>query len=401
MSIQIIAHTHSTWQMWSFGPTTVPRLTRPAHRRIQANKWLKRSPPIGVIMLLYRRGMTAVGRPAPRPGSHRPPIQAKREVQGTMDELTNRATAAAPPAPSRGQRARRRRHRLRLARTVATLFIALILVGALYYNVLARPRGAADGTPASGSQSDSVRHGTNILVMGIDERPGDHGRSDTMMLVCIDPDRARVNLLSIPRDTLVTLPGHGQQKINAAYAYGGPSLAKQTVAELTGLPVDYYIKVNLRGFVKLVDLVGGVDINVPEKMDYEDPTQGLSIHLRPGMQHLDGETALGYVRFRGDPRADLGRIERQQGFLRALAGQVLKPSILPKLPALIAQARSMVATDIPAAEQVSLAVSAYRSSNNGVEMATVPGTPKYIDGISYYVPDLDKLRQQLSAWVAQ
>lgn len=325
-----------------------------------------------------------------------------------MDELKKRAGAAASPTPGRAQRTRRRKRRLRLARAGAVLIIALVAiigVGALAFGLFSLPRGAtgdtAGGTPAAGSQSDSASHGTNILVMGIDERPGDYGRSDTMMLVSIDPDHSRINLLSIPRDTLVTLPGHGQQKINAAYAYGGPSLAKQTVAELTGLPVDYYIKVNLRGFVKLVDLVGGVDINVPEKMDYEDPTQGLSIHLKPGMQHLDGQTALGYVRFRGDPRADLGRIERQQGFLRALAAQVLKPSILPKLPALIAQARSMVATDIPTAEQVSLAVSAYRYYGNGVEMATVPGTPRYIDGISYYVPDLDQLRQQLSSWIAQ
>lgn len=334
-----------------------------------------------------------------------PPVEG--EVQGTMDELKQTADAAASPPIGRAQRTRRRRRRLRLARATAALAIALIViggVGALALGLFPLPHGRADGTantPAPGTESGPTTRGVNILVMGIDERPGDPGRSDTMMLVSIDHEHSHINVLSIPRDTLITLPGHGQQKINAAYAYGGPTLAKQAVADLTGLPVDYYIKVNLRGFVKLVDLVGGVDINVPEKMNYEDPTQGLSIHLKPGLQHLDGQTALEYVRFRGDSRADLGRIERQQGFLRTLAAQALKPSILPKLPALIAQARSMVSTDIPATEQMSLAVSAYRYYDNGVEMATVPGTPKYIDGISYYVPDLEQLRQQLSSWIAQ
>lgn len=304
----------------------------------------------------------------------------------------------------RGERARKRRRHL-IAALLVIVLVAGAGIGTVYGLLTRKPSGGsavAQPPPISDTQpAGPSYHAINILLIGVDQRPGDYGRSDTMLLLSMDTDNDRLHILSIPRDTMVDLPGHGTQKINAAYAFGGPQAAKQAVANLTGLPINYYVKVNMQGFPQLVDLLGGVDINVPEKMNYDDPTQNLHIHLEPGLQHLDGVTALEYVRFRHDAEADLGRIKRQQGFLTAIAKQVLKPSILTKLPSLISQTASMLATDIATADKISLASEGYRDYQNGIDTVTLPGDAKYVDGISYVIPDHDKLQTLITSWMAQ
>lgn len=302
----------------------------------------------------------------------------------------------------RGMRARRRRQRW-LGALLALTLVVFIGVGAVYGVATRRPIGssiAQPQVPAGGQPAEPADDSTNILLLGVDQRPGDYGRSDTMLLLSLDRASGRIHVVSIPRDTMVSLPGHGRDKINAAYAYGGPQLAKQAVADLTGLPVHYYIQVNLQGFARIVDLVGGVDINVEKRMDYEDPTQDLYIHLKPGLQHLNGAQALQYVRFRSDRQGDLGRIGRQQGFLKAIGQQILTPSILPQLPALIGETAKMLSTDIAAADRITLALAAYRYYGNGVDMSTLPGEAKYVDGISYFIADQEQLQAQLAAWKA-
>lgn len=137
--------------------------------------------------------------------------------------------------------------------------------------------------------------------------------TDVMIVASFDTHRQKFSLLSVPRDTMVTIPGRpGQDKINAAYFYGGPKLAEATVAYLLLIPINYYMLIDWQAFIDMVDILGGVKINVERDMDYEDSEAGLSIHLKKGFQHLNGTDAGKYIRFRADGQGDIGRVHRQQ-----------------------------------------------------------------------------------------
>lgn len=238
----------------------------------------------------------------------------------------------------------------------------------------------------------------NILVLGVDERPGDIGRSDTMLLVRVKDQQ--VQAVSIPRDTRIHLDEHGDAKINAAYVYGGPDLAKQAVSELLGVAVPYYVKVNTAGFRHIVDLLGGIPFDVPKRMYYRDDDQGLEIDLYPGEQILDGEKAEQFVRFRYDESGDdLSRIKRQQDFLKAAAKYALTPANLTKLPRLITAGLQYVETDVPFLKQVELAHAVFKAqSGDQISQATLPGTADYIDEISYFLLDEAGARTMLQGW---
>jgi LCP family protein required for cell wall assembly len=240
-----------------------------------------------------------------------------------------------------------------------------------------------------------------ILVMGVDARSSVDGeRTDTMMLVRVADGETRI--LSIPRDTLVQMEGHGDSKINSAYTYGGTDLAQQVVGRLTGLPVDYYVKIDLSGFRHLIDLMGGVWFDVPKRMSYVDPTDNFVVDLQPGRQLLDGAKAEQLVRFRHDEIGDdMGRIARQQEFLKAAALQALTPSNLPRLPQLLYTARQYVQTDIPLTRQLGLAQALFRAEQHGaVVQETVPGKGDYVDGISFFVVDHPELNRLVTTWQA-
>ncbi len=148
-----------------------------------------------------------------------------------------------------------------------------------------------------------------VMIMGVDEREGDVGRSDTLMVATLDPKKKKAAILSIPRDTRVKIKGNGFDKINAAYAYGGYQLTQDTVENLLGVQMEHYVIINIQSFKKIIDAIGGVDINVEKRMYYEDiwdDDGGLLIDLQPGMQHMDGKTAITYVRYR-DEEGDLGQ----------------------------------------------------------------------------------------------
>ena len=164
-----------------------------------------------------------------------------------------------------------------------------------------------------------------ILLSGLDD---DNGGSDTNILMAVDTVNGYVYGVSIPRDSKAIIGGKAH-KINYAYNKGGTELLASTVSEQLGIPVDYTVCVNLQGFTALVDAIGGVDFEVPINMDYDDPIQGLSIHFKKGMQHLSGADALRVVRFRhnndgtGYGSEDLGRMQTQQKFLKAVAKKML------------------------------------------------------------------------------
>lgn len=246
-------------------------------------------------------------------------------------------------------------------------------------------------------QSDELltaKDKATIMIMGVDERDDDVGRSDTLMIASIDPKTNQASLLSVPRDTRVKIKGHGFDKVNAAYAYGKERLSQDTVENLLGVNVDHYIIINTKSFKKIIDAIGGIDIDVPKRMHYEDPWDddgGLIIDFQPGMQHMDGAKAVTYVRYR-DEEGDLGRIRRQQDFVRACMEKIVSPAIIPKLPAVIKEVMDSIETDLSFRQLLEFAGTLKESKNNGLKTDMVPGKPLYIDGISYWIPDLNKLR---------
>ena len=236
----------------------------------------------------------------------------------------------------------------------------------------------------------------NIVVMGCDIRKDDAGRSDTLFVVMLDKSKKNAALLSVPRDTRVKIKGHGWDKINAAFAYGGQKLTRETVQDFLGIKLNNYVVVDFQGFKGLVDAVGGVDINVEKRMYYYDPYDGFEIDLRPGMQHMDGKTAMQYVRYR-DEEGDIGRIRRQQKFLMALYKHIASKNIIAKIPGISKQIMSMVKTDLSLKEMVELGnVMRDIVEKDGLKMSMVPGEPEYIDGISYWIPDIPKMRQKMA-----
>ena len=167
-----------------------------------------------------------------------------------------------------------------------------------------------------------------ILVSGVDDH---NGGSDTNILVAVDAENDYIYGVSIPRDTKAVINGKNH-KINFAYNSGGTALLAETISQQLGIPVDFTVTVDLDGFAALVDAIGGVDFEVPISMNYDDPYQDLHIHFSAGMQHLSGAEALKVVRFReGYATQDIGRMQTQQNFLKAVAKQVLQISNIPKI----------------------------------------------------------------------
>lgn len=281
-------------------------------------------------------------------------------------------------------------------------FIAAAAAGALFASNSLLDR--------SGNQAEdglmTAKDKSTIMIMGVDTREDDVGRSDTLMLATIDPKKDQAALLSIPRDTRVKIKGHGFDKINAAYAFGsakggvlgGEKLAQDTVENFLGVNVDHYIVINTHAFQKIIDALGGIDINVEKRMYYEDPWDddgGLLIDLQPGMQHMDGKTAVTYVRYR-DEEGDIGRIKRQQKFVAACMDKLTSPSIIPKLPVVISEVVSSVKTDLSVRQLLEFAGTLKESRKNGLKTDMVPGKPLYINGVSYWIPDIAELRATLA-----
>ena len=280
-----------------------------------------------------------------------------------------------------------------------------VLLGVIFIFVLAAAAGAFFAQSSLLSRPDrghkeellTATDKATIMIMGVDEREGDVGRSDTLMVATIDPIKNEASLLSIPRDTRVAIPRNGYDKINAAYAYGGEKLTQRTVEDFLGVRIDHYVIINTHAFQKIVDAIGGIDINVEKRMYYEDPWDddgGLIIDLRPGMQHMDGKTAVTYVRYR-DEEGDIGRVKRQQKFMRACVDAVTTPAILPRLPGIIASVIDSVKTDLSVRQMLEFIGTLKQAQAKGLRTDMVPGRPLYIEGISYWIPDMEQLRRNM------
>jgi LCP family protein required for cell wall assembly len=204
----------------------------------------------------------------------------------------------------------------------------------------------------------------NVLLLGVDEPNRDlRGelelpRTDTMLFLAIRPGQGRAGLFSIPRDSLVEIPGFGMERINMAHVYGGYDLTKDLVEKIMEMPVDRYLMLNFQSFEEIVDLVGGVEVTVDKRMLYEDQTAGLRIDLQPGRQILQGDQALGYVRYRQDRLGDITRTQRQQQFLAALARKLKERTtirrVLKHFPTAFAISNKYMHTDFKLLELVGL-----------------------------------------------
>lgn len=249
-----------------------------------------------------------------------------------------------------------------------------------------RNDGHDDGTSFMDFVSRGFQYGmgrpVNLLVMGVDEvldaPPGSpevfSGRTDTMLLTRFNPENGTITVLSIPRDSRVEIPGYGIDKVNAANVYGGPHLAVKTVSRtLNYVPVDRYIRINTGAFRALVDLVDGVEVNVPKRMYYTDYTQGLFIDLQPGLQTLNGEQAEGFVRFRYDEMGDIGRAQRQQVLIKALQKKLSQPVMLTRLPQLYKVLQEYVDTDLTFGEIMAIGQFALRLEPDQLRMILLPG----------------------------
>ena len=283
---------------------------------------------------------------------------------------------------------------------IAGAFAGVVFLVILYFAYSIFSNDLLSGRiPGNRDEASSLSNQLNILVLGVDKREDDVGRSDTIFLLSIDPKRQQIFQLSIPRDTRVLIPEHGWDKINHAYALGGKNLAVRTVERFLGVKIDHVVEIDFKGFYRIVDAIGGVDIKVDKRMYYEDPWDsdgGLVIDLRPGMQHMDGKTAITYVRYR-DEEGDIGRITRQQQFLQAVMDKVSSPGIITRLPAIISEVSSAIDSDLSTLELLNLGRFFKDSREKGLStnMGMIPGGGYYIDGISYWIPDMETLLSKI------
>ena len=252
---------------------------------------------------------------------------------------------------------------------------AVLIVGAGAfgaYDAVTAPAAASVTTAGDAPRAFDVlptpfpgRSKVTVLLIGADDRKDEGGRSDTMILLFVNPRTEQVAMLSVPRDLLVPIEGHGTTKINASYAHGGVELARKTIEQNFGASIDYYAKADFKSFVEIVDMLGGVDVEVPDVegrgrgMNYDDNWDNLHIHLKPGLQHLDGTQAIGFVRWRKSNTPGLGdgdfrRSERQQEFLKAMVQQKLKITNALQLARVAPKVLRWIQTDMSVREAAEL-----------------------------------------------
>jgi len=295
-------------------------------------------------------------------------------------------------------RQRRRRRRLTITLTVLVLLIVGVAVGAFAWarnleGKINRVKNS-DSALVDALSSDTPRKPGEpfyMVILGTDTRPEEKvARSDTLLVARIDPQTKRVAMMSIPRDTRVNIPGYGMEKINAAMQHGKEALVVKTVKEFTGLPITHYANINFTGFKDIVNAVGGVTVYVPEKIDDLQAADNhpSARYIAKGWQTLDGQHALTFVRARHQfADQDFSRIRNQQSFLKALvkkASTLTNPILLAGLINAVSEA---VGTDMSLSELYGLGRDFRGMPEANLETITMPGSAKFINGLSVVVPD--------------
>lgn len=277
------------------------------------------------------------------------------------------------------------------------------------------------GDPIATANSLQLPHLTrpvNVLLLGVKVTSSDlddydtierkgydslvdsfEGLSDTMLMLRFDPRNEQVSVMSIPRDTRTNVDGL-VTKINEANREGGPALSAQAVSELMGgVAIDRYMRINVQGVEKLIDALGGVEVDVPQDMKYQDDSQHLYINLKEGNQRLDGDKAMQFLRFRYDDKGDIGRVQRQQMLMRSLIEQALNPTTIARLPKILSVIQSHVDTNLSVEELVALVGYSAQTRRSDVQMMMLPGSFSSYDDydLSYWLPnysEIDRLSEQ-------
>lgn len=238
----------------------------------------------------------------------------------------------------------------------------------------------------------------NVLILGVDK---DGLRTDTIVVACYDLDDNKINILSIPRDTRMYI-GNKYQKINAAHAISqkgqikGPQGSIEAVTRLTGIPINYYVEFSFDAFRNTIDALDGIYFDVPRDMNYEDPAQKLTIHLKKGYQLLDGDKAEQLVRFRRYPEGDIARVEMQQAFMKAVADQKLNMSIISKIPSLFEVLNKDINTNFTILDVTKYMNNLSELSSENIVMHQLPGKfsgSEYTT--SYWLPNMDAIKQMV------
>ncbi|WP_277218698.1 LCP family protein [Peptoniphilus vaginalis] len=240
-----------------------------------------------------------------------------------------------------------------------------------------------------------------FLMLGVDSldaKKADNARSDTIMVVNLDGKTGKVNIISIPRDTYTKIKGYKKTKINHSFKFGGSELTLDTVNKLLGTDIKYYVTVDYRFVEDVVNKIGGVEVDVPIDMKYKDPTADppLTIDIKAGRQNLMGYDAIGFLRFRkGYKNADLGRVKAQQQFMSAILSKMKDPKTLVKAPLLLSSYVSYTENNIPVKKLIKVAAKMRHVTSEDIVTNTLPGAPKYMGGVSYFIPNENKIQVML------
>jgi LCP family protein required for cell wall assembly len=279
--------------------------------------------------------------------------------------------------------------------------LLLTIGGGIVYHFITRPltHGIASSYPTPSKEfippvkkntEDAQR--TNILLIGTDTRPHQTGGNTDVLILCsIDPKNKRIELMSVPRDTKLLYPDGSYAKINEGLMLGGPQLTENLVENLLDQPIDHYALTHFGGLIDIINTIGGITVNVPERMYYNTGDKQYNIiNLNKGVQTLNGVQALGFVRFRHDALGDIGRTMRQQVFMKALADKLLQPQNITKLPTLIREFWSTVDTDMNLLDVLSMASHADQYKGYQIIHETLPGSfhnpnPKIPHDESYWI----------------
>lgn len=275
----------------------------------------------------------------------------------------------------------RRKKRRRMRRNFFRAFIVSVIIFSIGY------LGIMFMDNSSNQISEDHSESINFLLLGVDSKDvteNGNTRSDTIMLFNLNKDTGDINILSIPRDTRVTIEGRMyQEKINHAYAYGGPELVVNTASNLLGIDLEYYVVADYNFVKQFVDLIGGVEMDVPVDMSYQDRT--INIDLAAGNQVLDGDKSLQYLRFRGYPTADIGRVGAQQKFMKSMISQAISPKNIIKVPQMISAYNNNIQTNIPSSIMAKYGLRVAKYDLDNINTVTLPGEAAYVNGVSYYI----------------
>ena len=226
---------------------------------------------------------------------------------------------------------------------------------------------------------------TNVLILGLDDGAGSDNSglqaADTIILASLENDTGRVRFITIPRDTWV-----GQAKISSLYTNGGAPLMVRQVSALLGVSVHQYVALDMGTFADLIDLLGGIDVYVEADMDYDDPEAELAIHFKKGYQHLNGQDAQKYLRYRGTELKDVGRAQRQAKFIKALYNKILQFETIPKLPAIADIFKNKIVTSAELFDSAHLANVLRKLAGDTPQAVMLPGSPA-ADDDTIWIPD--------------